>query len=76
MFANDYDVIGFKLLVYFYACLKRTTVFKQSEFDLITKKAGANEEYLIDVLEMMQDEGLIKGLTFTRPWGQVLQVVR
>lgn len=36
---NDYDVIVFKLLVYYYACLKRTTVFKHSEFDLITKKA-------------------------------------
>ena len=51
---NDYDVIVFKLLVYYYACLKRTTVFKQSEFDLITKKAD-NEEYLLYVLEMMQD---------------------
>ena len=70
--ANDYDVIVFKLLVYFYACLKRTTVFKQGEFDLITKKADVNEEYLLDVLEMMQDEGLIKGLTFKRAWGQVL----
>ena len=26
--------------MYFYACLKRVTVFKQEEFDLITKKAG------------------------------------
>lgn len=34
---NDYDVIVFKLLVYYYASLKRTTVFRQSEFDLITK---------------------------------------
>ena len=39
MSTNDYDVIVFKLLVYYYACLKRTTVFKQREFDLITKKA-------------------------------------
>ncbi len=76
MSTNDYDVIVFKLLVYYYACLKHTTVFKQSEFDLITKKAGVNEEYLLYVLEMMQDEGLIKGLTLTRAWGQVLQVVR
>lgn len=67
---NDYDAIVFKLLVYYYACLKRTTVFKQSEFDLITKKAGVDEEYLLDVLEMMQDEGLIKGLKFTRAWGK------
>ena len=66
MSTNDYDVIVFKLLVYYYACLKCTTVFKQSEFDLITKKADVNEEYLLYVLEMMQDEGLIKGLTFTR----------
>ena len=73
---NDYDVIVFKLLVYYYACLKCTTVFKQSEFDLITKKADVNEEYLLYALEMMQDEGLIKGLTLTRAWGQVLQVVR
>ena len=25
------------------------------------------------MLEMMQDEGLIKGLTLTRAWGQVLE---
>ncbi len=30
MSTNDYDVIVFKLLVHYYACLKRTTVFKQS----------------------------------------------
>ena len=73
MSTNDYDVIVFKLLVYYYACLKHTTVFKQSEFDLITKKAGVNEEYLLYVLEMMQDEGLIKGLTFTKALLQVLE---
>lgn len=72
---NDYDVIVFKLLVYFYACLKRTTVFKQGEFDLITKKADVNEGYLLDVLGMMQDEGLIKGLTFARTWGHVGQAL-
>lgn len=36
MAKDDYDVVVFKLLVYFYACLKRVTVFKQAEFDLIT----------------------------------------
>lgn len=66
---DDYDVVVFKLLVYFYACLKRVTVFKQAEFDLITKKAGVDERYLLDILRMMQDEGLIEGLAFTKAWG-------
>ena len=65
---DDYDVVVFKLLVYFYACLKRVTVFKQAEFDLITKKAGVDERYLLDILRMMQDEGL----AFTKAWGEEL----
>ncbi len=69
---DDYDVVVFKLLVYFYACLKRVTVFKQAEFDLITKKAGVDERYLLDILRMMQDEGLIEGLAFTKAWGEEL----
>lgn len=69
---DDYDVVVFKLLVCFYACLKRVTVFKQAEFDLITKKAGVDERYLLDILRMMQDEGLIEGLAFTKAWGEEL----
>lgn len=72
MAEDDYDVVVFKLLVYFYACLKCVTVFKQEEFDLITKKAGVNEQYLLDILHMMQNEGLIEGLSFTMAWGKVL----
>lgn len=75
MSKDDYDVVVFKLLVYFYACLKRVTVFKQEEFDLITKKAGVNEQYLLDILHMMQNEGLIEGLSFTMAWGKVLILV-
>lgn len=75
MAEDDYDVVVFKLLVYFYACLKCVTVFKQEEFDLITKKAGVNEQYLLDILHMMQNEGLIEGLSFTMAWGKVLILV-
>ncbi|MDO4681095.1 MAG: YjcQ family protein [Aerococcus sp.] len=70
MAKDDYDVIVFKLLVYFYACLKRVTVFKREEFELITTKAGVHEGYLLDILFMMQQEGLIEGLSFTRAWGR------
>ena len=67
MARDDYDVIVFKLLVYYYAILKRKEIFSRDIFDALTR--GCDEQYVHQVLRLMQSEGLIEGLLFTRAWG-------
>lgn len=70
MAKDDYDVIVYRVLVYMYACKKRNELFDKAIFEK-TVKRGTNEEYFVDVLHMMHDEGLVTGLTFTKIWGGV-----
>lgn len=71
MAKDDYDVLVFKILTYYYACLKRKVLFNQEVFDhAIIKSGDISDEYLADVLRMMQEEGLLQGLTFTKAWGE------
>ena len=67
MAKDDYNVIVFKILTYLYAVLKRKTVFDINEFK--TAVGSIDENYLNDLLEMMQNEGFIKGLIFVHAWG-------
>lgn len=69
MARDDYSIIAYKILVYLYACKKRKVVFEEVA---LRKAAGADklhEDYFMDVFRMLQDEGMIKGLAFTRAWG-------
>lgn len=68
MAKDDYDVIVYKVLLYYYACKKRKIVYDQVSFKKAYGAEIINEEYFADVLRMMQDEGLIEGLTFHKPW--------
>lgn len=69
MAKDDYDYIVFKILTYLYTCLKRQNSFSNEVFmdKIITKKVC--EDYMIDILRMMDAEGLIEGLTFIKAWG-------
>ena len=69
MAKNDYDVIVYKILLYLYAVLKREIVFRKDTFDELISKADISNEYLADILRMMQDEGLIEGALIIRAWG-------
>lgn len=71
MAKDDYYVIAYKILVYLYACLKRRIIFNREAFYKAIGKDHINEEYLTDVYRMMTKEGLIKGLSFTKAWGDV-----
>ncbi|MDU5527001.1 MAG: YjcQ family protein [Finegoldia magna] len=62
MAKDDYNVIVFKILIYLYAVLKRITVFDINELKMAV--GGINENYLNDLLEMMQKEGFIDCLFF------------
>lgn len=69
MAKDDYDVIIYKILVYLYACLKRKILFEKTTFDAAVKKDVENDVYFAEILKMMQEEGLIEGLTFADMWG-------
>lgn len=69
MARDDYNFLVFKVLTYLYGCLQRKFPFEKEVFlrKLITLKVS--EEYLCDVLRMMQQEELIEGLVFIKAWG-------
>lgn len=69
MAKDDYDAIVYRVLVYLYACLKRKIIFEKETFQSTVRKNVESDEYFYDVLRMMQDEGLIKGLCFKKIWG-------
>lgn len=69
MAMDDYDLIVFKVLAYYYALLKRKTKFDRAVLDKLIGKSGIAEEYFTDIIEMMQAEGLISGAVFTKAWG-------
>lgn len=69
MAKDDYDVIVFKVLLYYYAVLKRKILFEKVTFE---KGIGINdisEEYFVEVLLMMQDDGFIKNIVVKKAWG-------
>lgn len=76
MAKDDYFVIVYKILLYLYAVFKRKVVFDEKDLKLsIIKKDEINEDYLIDILKMMQEDGLIKGLVFKNAWGSSILLI-
>lgn len=71
MAKDDYDVIVFKVLTYLYACLKRKIQFSQAGFDKAIHREALNDDYLTDILWMMQEEGQIAGIEIIPAWGDV-----
>ncbi len=69
MAKDDYDVITFKVLIYLYAVLKRKIPFKERTIEKLIEKQEISDEYFTDVLRMMQEDELIRGLVFTATWG-------
>ncbi len=71
MAKDDYDVLVFKILTYLYACMKRKILFNQATFDRAICRDAIDDGYLVDALCLMQDEGLITGVSTTHAWGNV-----
>ena len=67
MSKDDYHVIVFKILLYFYGCLKRDIAYQDETFDAAI--GDINRDYLHDVLLMMQDSGYISGIHSLKAWG-------
>lgn len=69
MAKDDYHVIVYRMLVYLYACMKRKIMFEETTFEAAVRKYVVSDEYFADILRMMQEEDLIKGLLFVPAWG-------
>ena len=69
MAKDDYNVLVYKILLYAYAVFKRKIVFDEKEFELSIIKGGIDKDYLINILVLMQNDGLISGLKFRKVWG-------
>ena len=69
MAKDDYEVIVYRMLVYLYAVLKREIAFDAVTFAEAVRKDVKSRAYFDKALEMMQEEGLIRGLVFVPAWG-------
>ena len=69
MAKDDYNVIKFKILVYLYGILKRRYTFTADEFNNLLERNNINDEYFIDILELMLEESLIKNITISTAMG-------
>lgn len=69
MAKNDYEVLVFKILLYLYGVLKREISFDLETFDAMIERKEISEGYFVDVLSMMQEERLIRDLSFKNAWG-------
>lgn len=66
MAKDDYDVLVFKIILYYYGVLKRETAYTDVSFKAVIKYKDISEEYLSDFIYMMQEDGYISGMTFVR----------
>lgn len=71
MAKDDYHIIAYKILLYLYAVLKRKISFNKTAFDKAIGKEYITDEYLADIIRMMQKQELIDGAVFMNTWGNV-----
>lgn len=69
MARDDYDVILYRILVYLYACKKRKIAYNSTTFREAVRKGVQNDQWLYDIIDMAQGEGLIEGASFQKAWG-------
>ncbi|WP_418582738.1 YjcQ family protein [Holdemanella porci] len=65
MAKDDYDVVVFKILLYYYAIFKGTILFNETEF----KCAIKYDSFADGVLKLMSEENLIDEVYVSKAWG-------
>ena len=71
MAKDDYYIIAYKILLYLYAVLKWRISFNKTAFDKAIGKEYITDEYLADIIRMMQKQEMIDGAVFMNTWGNV-----
>ena len=69
MARDDYDVVVFKILLYYYAVFKGTILFNKAEFKRAIKCDSFTDGYLERVLKLMSEENLIDEVYVSKVWG-------
>jgi hypothetical protein len=69
MAKDDYDVVVFKILLYYYAIFKGTILFNETEFKRAIKYNSFADGYLERVLKLMSEENLIDEVYVSKAWG-------
>lgn len=69
MAKDDYYVIVYKIFAYLYVQLKAGADIDPSVISNESVLFDINYRYWSYIMENIQQQGLIKGLTITKPWG-------
>jgi hypothetical protein len=69
MAIDDYDVVVFKILLYYYVIFKGTILFNETEFKRAIKYDSFADGYLERVLKLMSEENLIDEVYVSKAWG-------
>lgn len=69
MAKDDFDFIAFKILAYYYACLKNKIIFNDLAMRETVRADNVDDDYFSKVLRSLALEGYIEGLVFTNAWG-------
>lgn len=62
MAKDDFFVVAYKILLYYYACLKRVRVFDKDELERMIGAKDINEDYLTDIFIMLHKNGYLEGV--------------
>lgn len=71
MAKDNFNYIAFKILTYYYGCLKNKIVFDEKVFLATVNDNNIDDTYFIEVLRSLVNEGYLEGLVFTNAWGNV-----
>lgn len=69
MTKDDYHVIVYQILSYLYVKLKAGEAVDPAFLMANSSYLGINETYWLYVMENLQKQGFIEGITIIRPWG-------
>lgn len=69
MAKDDYFVLVYKILAYLYTILKEGRHPDPQMLRHDSRLLGVNELYWAYIMENLQEQGYITGLTITTPWG-------
>lgn len=70
MSKDDYYVIAYKLLAYLYTQLKHGEAVDPQMISHDGQLFQINHSYWLYILENLQEQGYIRNIKFTKPWGE------
>lgn len=70
MAKDDYFVIAYQILAYLYRCLKDGKEPEKAMLEPGSRYLPINEKYWSYIMENLQNQGYIDGITVHHPWGR------